>query len=489
MSKPIVIEKIKNLAIVVLFISTVLLLYFFWGNSINGNINNQNDQNDANDRIVEVIKPERLVVYFGSDNYTVIPDGDTNIWKNSGSEKDINMVGELKRFGQSDILVKEITDKEYQEVMKYDKSICAEFAYDIPLTDFCSHFGIKKQQSYDAIEDVTEVGYSTAYAESIFIRDKKNHKYYQLYSDKDHTRFKKLISTIKTKGYSPYYPLSTYLGVENDTLVPLSVESNMRSFSYQQDAYVHQTEEINKFAKSFFGKNFDFIRKITENDGTVIYMYGYGQRVLIVNTDGSFEYKQEQISNGTEQSMSEALITAVNFIQGHGSWESLSRASMTPYLKNVIADPDKKGGYRFVFGTEINGSRLFYEQGNAVVIDVSDGQVSYYKRNLISFDQDEVNSLEAASYDSAFSPVNLIAQNYGYIYDILLKEGIVKESADQPYIFEDIAKLITNMQTGYIKAESKKNDDRIKPVWVVSISNIDIFFDLYKAEPIGYSAE
>ena len=32
MSKPRVIEKAKNIILVVLFLSTVLLLYFFWGN-------------------------------------------------------------------------------------------------------------------------------------------------------------------------------------------------------------------------------------------------------------------------------------------------------------------------------------------------------------------------------------------------------------------------------------------------------------------------
>ena len=205
-------------------------------------------------------------------------------------------------FGpQENVLVKEINADLYQQV-KTQKSIWAKFGYDIPTSDFCKYFGMENPQNFNAIETVTEIGYSAADEESLFIYDGKNGKYYWLDADtgKDDSNkkmdFPGLISSIETKGYDIYYPVSTYLGVavKNDTLVPLSMQANLKSFLFRQDFYSYQSEKINTMAEGFFGGNFDFVRKITEENGTVIYMYGYGQNVLIINTDGSIEYKEEQ---------------------------------------------------------------------------------------------------------------------------------------------------------------------------------------------------
>ncbi|HVI41100.1 MAG TPA: hypothetical protein VM577_10595, partial [Anaerovoracaceae bacterium] len=445
---------------------------------------------------VYMLKPEQIAVNFGADNYTVVPSG--TIWYNE-SDKD-SFVKELGRFGPAEnILVKEITYAQYQEVKKY-QSIWADFNYNIPISDFCSNFKMQKPQSYDVIQTVTAIGYSAAEGgKSLFIYDGRNHKYYRLVADtnkgesetnhKDNTDFPALIASIQAGGYNIYYPISSYTGVGNNTntLVPFSVETNLRGFSFRQDTYSYQTEKISAMAEKFFGGNLDFTRRIVEDKGTIIYMYGYGQNVLIVNTDGSIEYKEEQIGN-TEQSFSEALDTAVNYVASHGSWQSLDGAKLTPYLKDVIPDPDKEKGYRFIFGMEINGSRLFYEAGDPIVVDVTSGQVTYYKRNIIDFDQGDIEAIDTFSTKDAFSAVNLIAQNCKYMYDILLQAGAVKATADQDAMLEDISSLVNSMQIGYVK-QADEEITEIQPAWIVSVNDTDIYFDLYSADPIGYSKE
>lgn len=486
MSKPIMIEKAKSFSLVVLFLLTVLLLYFFWGNiSFKGEAPPRGQLESELPQTIDLIKPDRVVVNFGADNYTVISSGKRNVWR---PDEGHSMVKELDRFGQAEnISVEEITYAKYWEIMKF-RSVRAEFSYDIPISDFCRNFNIKKAQSYDAIEAVSAIGYSTASGQSIFIYDGKNHKYYRLFTDEDRTDFTALIATIESEGYNIYYPLSTYLGVDNNTLVPLAVETNLKGFSFRQDTYSYQTEKINKIAEDFFGGNFDFVRKITEDNGTVIYMYGYGQNVLIVNTDGSIEYKEEQIMDNAEQSYLEALETAVDFVARHGSWESLEGAKLTPYLKDVILNPNKKKGYRFIFGMEVNGSRLYYEEGYPIITDVISGQVTYYKRNMIDFDKGELEAIETYSVEDAFSAVNLIAQNYKNIFDILLQFGVVRIPQDQTAMFEEVASLVNNMQIGYVKP-AKGDVTEIRPVWIVTVNDIDVYFDLYSAEPRGYSKQ
>jgi len=495
MSKPRTIEKVKDFSLVVLFLSTVLLLYFFWGNiSLDGFRTPSQQITGEIPDMVDLIEPEQIIVNFGMDNYTVVTPGD--IWYNLTEES--SFVEELGRFGPAEnILVEEIPYDKYQKVMSY-KSIWAEFNYEIPLADFCSVYNMKKPQSYDVIDSVSAIGYSTADdGKSLYISDSKNQKYYRLVADAKEagntagTEFVSLIDSIASKGYDIYYPIRSLAGenVNNDSLVPLAVETALRNLPFRQETYSYQTEKISALAEQFFGGNFDFVRKITEESGTIIYMYGYGQNVFIANTDGSIEYKEELVGR-TEQGFSQALETAVNFIAGHGSWSLMEEASLSPYLKGVGVNPGKGKGYRFLFGMEVNGNRLFYEDGDPITVDVISGQVTYYKRQIINFNPEDIEAVEtAASAEEAFSAVNLIAQNYKHIYEILHQTGALTATEDPAVMFEDVASLVNSMQTGYYKSDDPEITE-IQPAWVVTMkNNTEIYFDLYTAEPIGYSAE
>jgi hypothetical protein len=208
--------------------------------------------------------------------------------------------------------------------------------------------------------------------------------------------------------------------------------------------------------------------------------------VLIVNTDGSIEYKADQTGETAAEDFSGALETAAGFVANHGSWESLDGTKMTPYLNSVITDPNKEKGYRFIFGMKINGNPLYYEDGAPITVDVISGQVTYYMRHLIDFDQKELDSIDASSSEQAFSPGNLLAQNFNYIYNVLLRSGEVKATSDQTPSFEDIASRVNHMQVGYVKQKNTETAE-IRPVWVISVNDMDFYFDLYSAEPIGYS--
>jgi hypothetical protein len=490
MAKPGAIEKVKNVCLVVLFLSTVLLLYFFWGNiSFDEFRSSAAEAAGEVPETADLLVPEQIVINFGADSYTVAPAG--GIWR-SGPGQD-SFVEALGKFSSAEsIRVEEITEDQYLQVMKL-KSVRAEFDYDIPMADFCDIFDIRKPQSYDVIETVTDIGYSTVQGgNSLFICDGKNGRYYRLVADQGEAGnagdggFTAFIDSIAADGYNAYYPAGSVLDVENDTLVPLSAKANLKRFPFRQDIYPDQAERISAIAEQFFGSNFDFVRKITEESGTVIYMYGYGQNVLIVNTDGSIEYKEEQAGDSNSLSFSGALEAAVNFVANHGSWEALSAGGLRPYLKDAIPDPDNKGGYRFIFGVEVNGSKLYYEDGDPIVIGVASGQVTYYKRDLVDIDPEDIAAIETASADDTFSAANLIAENYRYIYNILLPSGEVKATADPTEMFEIIAALVKDMKIGYVKPSSGMIAE-IQPAWAVRVKDAVIYFDLYTAKPIGYS--
>ncbi len=498
MSKPIWIEKTKSVILVVLFLSTVLLLYFLWGNISFDDFKPSSVKpvSGAPDT-ADLMRPEQIIVSFGADNYTVLLPGE--IWYDRSNNG--GFVGELGKFGPAEnTLVEEIAKDKYLQIRSL-RSIWAEFQYDIPLKDFCDNFKMKKSQNYDVIETVTEIGYSTVDGnQSLFILDGKNNKHYRLFSDISKgsenqpvkTEFPELIDSVEAAGFSIYYPVGQLSGIKNETLVPLAIKTSLKSFPYRQESYSYQTEKISDMAEEFFGGNFDFVRKITEENGTVIYMYGYGQTVLIVNTDGSIEYKEEPTASSGGQSLTEALDIAINFVSSHGfSWEPMEDAGFSMYLKDVLSTSGKEKGYRFIFGLEINGNRLYYERGEPIVVEVVSGQVTYYNRNMIDFDMEDLGAIDAdASQDSydTFSAVNLIAQNYRYIYDILLLSEEVHAVSEKEEMFEIVSSMVNNMQTGYVKPDRGENME-IQPAWIVRIGDIEVYFDLYTAEPIGYSRQ
>jgi len=137
---------------------------------------------------------------------------------------------------------------------------------------------------------------------------------------------------------------------------------------------------------------------------------------------------------------------------------------------------------------EVNGSPLYYEEGDPIVVEVTYGQVTYYKRHVINFDPEDIKAVEAGAGDKeTLSAVNVIAQNYQYIYDTLLLTGEINAAVNQSVTFEDVASLVNSMQIGYLK-QADREITEIRPVWVVRMNDTEIYFDLYTAEPVGYSA-
>ena len=51
-----------------------------------------------------------------------------------------------------------------------------------------------------------------------------------------------------------------------------------------------------------------------------------------------------------------------------------------------------------------------------------------------------------------------------------------------------LAYMVNNMQTGYVKPNGEEEME-IQPAWIVRIGDIEVYFDLYTAEPIGYSRQ
>lgn len=481
------IEAIKNILIVVLFVMTVLLLCFFWKNDsfemfkLPIDIIFNEPEADI-PQVREVLQPEQIVVSFGTTgSYTVLYSSKKQLWHQAQQS--------LRQLGNSEsLLLEEITPQQYRQVTEL-RSIQFQFPYDIPFSDFISRNEMKRTQAMDAVSGLGTLTYSEGSKESIFIYQNKGNKYYRIISSEESfSDFASMIDRIEESPYVTYYPSSNYFGVETEqmAMIPLSLQSSLSSIPFQHESTGDSKEKLTELAESFFGESFDFIRRMTDNKGRLIFMYGYGQKVFTVNPDGTFEYKEE-LGDGSSLQLDfyESLELAMRFAGSHGGWDSF-KEPLSPYLESVkVLDKDRKRGYRFIFGVEVNGYQVQYENGNAIEIDIYGSQIVRYKRNVIQIDNDAAVASVGGEVKETFPAVNVPAVNFEYISNLYQSASDVSYNGEES--FESIAEKIREIRVGYVRLSAEGT--QITPVWILKMPGLNLYFDLYEAAPLGYTYE
>lgn len=248
-----------------------------------------------------------------------------------------------------------------------------------------------------------------------------------------------------------------------------------------------------EMAETYFGKSFDFVRKIEEADHTTVYMYGYGQRVLTINPkEGVVEYKQAPDSrSGEHKSMIEALDIALNFIGKHEDFKSLENYGLKVALDSISPiDGEKKSGYRFEFSLFLNDSKI-YSQPAPIQVEVISGQISYFRKEYLM-----LGSAEMTGGETGQSAVDTIAVNYDYMLRDILSRGLISKENSGTISFEDLVSDINSMKAGYLKIKEQKlerrqrdgeppeNLGRLQPVWMLDLAGKPMYFDLKTGEPL-----
>lgn len=477
------IERMKNILIVALFISAMLLLYFFWENPILSDFSFSEiiaEEADPAPVANEVVQPEQVAVNFGTGVSTVVSYLDQDSWNRS--------ILALRAFAQAeDLSLEPITKEQYDQIMQF-RSILISFRYSLPFDDFCNRYVVNQPQTIAQIESFSALGYSAGSPESLFLVDETNDTYFRLISPTNQESLESLIVEIEQEEYEAYYPIGAFLGTANQTVMPLAADSSLKILTASPEFLSSDEEAVRRFAQSFFGESFDFVRRIEESKGTYIYMYGYGQKVLTFFADGSVEYKEDQNGSGAVQTYFEALDSALQFVASHGGFSPFGETSIHPSLRYSEAITNNKAkGYRFVFGMKINGEDVFSESSELLVVELLNGQVTHYRRDLVQAIPDD--SKPGDDVRETYSPVNMLAQNYKYLYSILISEGYSFKESDGDALFDEVSDLIVQVQTGYVRraTEDGSVQTELIPAWIVIIDDLQIYFDLYEADPIGYA--
>jgi hypothetical protein len=497
-------ERLKNILLVVLVLSTVLLLYFLWSDGAGAGFRVPGSDEERAETIpVEaVLYPERIIVNFGAENYTVPTETDA-LWYGSAGEDTPAFMRGLRSFLSSDnIAVGAISKDDFLDVMRA-RSVRADFPFAIPAADFCAAFELPRPAQMGVIDAFTCAAYSEASPESLFLCDEGAGRYYRLAMDGE-AGFRELIAFIEARGNASYYPLRTFSGVENDAMLPLEAPGSQTELSYERSidpSDENDAARMREMTRAFFGKSFDFTRKITEGNGTIVYMYGYGEKVLVINRDGSFEYNAaESDRGGAAAGFFDALTTALAFAAAHGEPDARAAAQRQLRLRDArIAFADGQRTYSFHFGLKIDGRSVYYMESEPLVVEVTGRRVRYYKRDMI--DGLPLESGASAFAKKAFAPFDLLTSHFTYIYGTLSENGLAAptdESPDDEHMFESVAEMVTGLSSGLLRPSETlaytgrdarglpAGGQRLLPVWALTVQGVDFYFDFYTGAPAGY---
>ncbi len=475
------IESLKNVTLVVLFFTTMLLLYFFWGSPMTSRFMSTITGPEVMEipTLQEITIPGKIIAHLGDGSYTVLENEEFNCW---------NECMDSFRMLSKDLVesVDEITEEQFDKIMDYE-SIFFRFFYSLPYDSLYKIYNVPEIHGFEQIGEFSLIALSSGSPESIFVYSSLKERYYRIVSKLENESMMEIIMEIQREKEPAYYPIGELIGTASKTIIPLANSSTRSELMYRQEFLDLDSQEVKEFAQTFFGESLDFVRQIRSSKGSRIYMYGYGDRILTIGAGGKVGYKNKESPLGYQQSYYEAMNTALNFVASHGGWQLDESIESKPFVLSVQAiESNKQKGFRFIFGIRLQEDRIYLEESHSIMVEVINGQVTQYLRDMIGIEEEEYSKKTQGESKETYSVINMIAQNYPYIAQVLTEKGYDFSGIEGEELFDTISNEISSVTTGYLKL-AEEDENVLVPVWVISTDRLLIYFDLFDANPLGYA--
>ncbi|MDI3533922.1 MAG: hypothetical protein PWQ82_287 [Thermosediminibacterales bacterium] len=392
--------------------------------------------------ILNIVSPSKIVVHFKGNQKTVVyPTRD--------------FYGDLWKEGQ--LALRTFIENIKTSDPERFKDSSDTYVYDQPRIDYVFHLQLGIDFWQEALSQETYKGASKpvikgvtllAEKDSAIITDNKG-KHYSIPMEGLNRRLEGLLNDLK-KSNPPEYTRFSY----SKTSIPINQDIYVPVNPMAIKGAVTNSEVIepDKLARRFFS-DMSVVRKIEEKDGATIYTDGISG--LRIYPDGAVEYNHTITGKDTsENSIFRSLSTAVRFITQHGGWP------METYLDkiNTVSIQDKRG-YTFVFSSRLRGMPIVTDE-NVIEVSVSQGKVKNYFRSVVY--PATANVLEEKMI-SAQEALEQVLINFNYLI------GLENEQD----------KKIEDIFMAYYKT---KEDQTLKPVWIVKISNFIVYVDAVTGE-------
>ncbi len=493
MNKLLFSEKFKTIILVVLFISTVLLAYLYLhgdtftglGKTVNDRLASTDFSTDEVPSPGNTISPASVSLSFGDGTFDLLCENASVVWN--------EFLPIYITFSEmKNLMIEEISEDQWNESMEFS-SIVFNFAFDVS-NDYFEGQGASNYGQTDYFTSISSIGCSDAGKTAIFVRNETQDRYFRISADSEFFDLDAMLSSLRsgttTSGQQLsgseathlYYPANMLMGSLSRAFLPYQTNISMKPL-YMEIARSEETDR--SLAETFFGKGLNFIRKITDNSGTIMYMYGYNQKSLSITPNGNIEYTDNTTNSETQLNYNDAYKKALEFISSHGAWSSLNQNKLNYTLRKATTGTSGRATiYRFCFKASFDDFPIFGGDEFDIVIEITGDKVTYYKRNLISMPFVTLSAKTGVIEDNS-EIYTLLAENYSDIAAILAEAGsqLLLQSSTYGENMEDVIEKLISVLPGYFRTNDES--DHLVPVWVCRFDSCYVFFDLYSGELLG----
>ncbi|GAU76379.1 YycH protein [Fusibacter sp. 3D3] len=425
------------------------------------------------------INPQSYFISFGGMSYTKVYDQTVRnqIWENV-QPYIFSALSNYETF-------ESIDEKTYVEAFS-TKSILLKMPLELRFSDLAVLYGIEDVPK--EMEEIIPIEYLIVSDQTreLYLRDGRSNQYYKVKSKTYTHDIPALIESIKSREYIEYRKVSDRFSLEstvsenenymNYTLIPYQYDYLVPNLQVQTEVNLDSAQfddQIRTIAKAVFGNRFDFIKRLEDINGSVIFMYGYGDKALTVTPEGVVSYNQKySVNEKTRISVAKALSLACGNLEQFG---------ILPSGVNLI-----KYRSELESGIVVQTFSFNYKLGNYEVVPqnsldadikvvVKGDQVIYITKNVKSYIGDAILE-RALDYDKMYDIDECITSNFLEVSIYYLQDNnIYDASMNSIQYYFSIRSAISSIEMNYYQLD----ETHMVPVWAVNISGRTYIFDAY----------
>jgi len=449
-------QKIKNLILIIMVVVCVYLSSNIWLELPDYlTYDFEHDDIIVDEEIPEinmwnVVKPLKNIIKY-KDNYTVLySDDEYNLWLNA-----VNMIYD----GFESYDGKE-NNNNTSSVAFPTNYLKFDFPMNIPIEIFLGQMKIDNNKLYEDIKHIKNI---------IIDLDKNNCIYVYNGTDtikieNDKINTDSIVKIINSIDYSNSikYSLEETIGEEKIQIpVPLEQAASNPVF-VQSELDVFNTVAINKIAKDYFKNYYEYVRKVVEVSGNLVYMYR-NEKVLKINAEGQLDFYDSNIEiNNNNNDVYKSLIIALNFT------DEFLGFPKDGYMSNVESiQSEGNYGYRYTFSYKILDRPILFSrvrENAALQIEVIGDNVVSYKRFIRDIDETQKEQMQI------IPAVDVINKN---MQGSVVADGLTELKPLKTEMIKDIS----NIYLGYFDLSRISKEQVLKVVWVIEVGDKSYIFN------------
>ena len=449
-------QKIKNLILIIMVVVCVYLSSTIWLELPDFLMYDFKQDEAIVEEVIpqinvwNVVKPLKNIIKY-KDNYTVLYSyDDNNLWLTA-----VNIIYDcFVNYDSSNVNNASVSFP--TNYLKFD------FPINMPIEIFVGQMKIDNSKLKEDI----------GYIKNIIIDlDNRNTIYFyngvdtiKIENDKINTD--SIVSIIENIDYSKFikYSIDEKIG-EEKIQIPVPLEQFARNPVFvQSELDVFDSVAINKIAKDYFEKYYEYVRKVVEVSGNLVYMYR-NEKILKINAEGQLDFYDSNFEFNNNQDVHKSLITALNFT------DEFLGFPKDGYMKNVESiQIEGNYGYRFTFSYKILDRPILFSrvrENAALQIDVIGDRVVSYKRFIRKIDETQGDQKQDVEILSAVDVINKNMQSSQ------VTDGIVELKP----LKTEMIKNISNIYLGYFDLSRVSKEQVLRVVWVVEVGNKSYIFN------------